>query len=99
MDHKIYEKICSIRRQIHQWPELAFKEYKTSALIARELKFLGIPCQTEVAGTGVVGRLLCNDPSAPTVALRADMDALMLHEETGLPFSSKVDGLMHACGH
>ena len=84
---------------MHQWPELAFQEHKTSAFIARELESLGIPCETGIAGTGVVGRLINAHHQSPTVALRADMDALLLHEETGLPFSSQVKGVMHACGH
>jgi hippurate hydrolase len=99
MNHEIYQQICRIRREIHQYPELAFQEYKTADLIMRELDALGIPYQKNVAQTGVVGRLLCGQPNAPTVALRADMDALKIQEETGLPFGSKIEGLMHACGH
>ncbi len=85
-----------IRREIHQYPELGFNEHRTAALIAARLADLGIECRTGVAGTGVVGVI---GTSGPTVALRADMDALPVTECTGLPFSSKIDGVMHACGH
>ncbi len=87
-----------IRRKIHQCPETAFKEYKTSELISATLQNLGINHKTGIAKTGVVGSLII-DENAPTVALRADMDAIRVLENTGLPFSSKVPGVMHACGH
>ena len=99
LEENSFDKICQIRREIHQWPELAFEEYKTAALIARELETIGIPYETGVSRTGVVARLDCGDLFAPTVALRADMDALSLVEETGLSFASRVKGRMHACGH
>lgn len=99
LDEKTFDRICKIRREIHEWPELAFEEYKTSALIAKELESLGIPYESGVGKTGIVARLNCGNPLAPTVALRADMDALSLVEETGLPFASRVKGRMHACGH
>lgn len=94
----LFEWIKNIRRSLHQWPELAFKEEKTAELISGALKKLGIKHQTQVAQTGVVARLL-TDENAPTVALRADMDALPVNEDTGLPFASQNPGVMHACGH
>ncbi|MBF0537463.1 MAG: amidohydrolase [Nitrospirae bacterium] len=95
---ELFSWIRQIRRTIHEEPEVGFKEYKTGELIARHLDWLGIEHISGVARTGVVGRLI-TDALRPTVALRADMDALPLTEETGLPFASKVKGVMHACGH
>ncbi len=88
--------MVEIRRALHKWPELAYQEEKTAGLIAEKLSELGITSQTGVAGTGVVADL---GQGEPVVALRADMDALPLQEETGLPFASRVPGVMHACGH
>lgn len=89
--------LVSIRRKIHAHPELAYQEEKTAALVAEELGRLGISLRKGVAGTGVVAEIGLED--GPMVALRADMDALPLTEETGLPFASEVPGVMHACGH
>ena len=95
---ELFEWIRDIRRTIHQWPEVAFKEEKTAELIAGTLKKMGIKYKTGIAQTGVVGKLII-DENAPTIALRADMDALPITENTGLPFSSQNPGIMHACGH
>jgi amidohydrolase len=95
---ELFEWMKEIRRSIHQWPELGFKEEKTADLVAGSLKKLGIKHQTGIAETGVVGRLV-TDENSPTVALRADMDALPIAENTGLPFESQNSGVMHACGH
>lgn len=98
MSDELFEWIKEIRRSLHQWPELGFKEEKTAEIISASLKKLGIKYQTGVVTTGIVARLTA-DSSAPTVALRADMDALPITEETGLPFASQNAGVMHACGH
>ena len=98
VNDELFECIRDIRRKVHESPELAFKEEKTAELIAKKLKKLGIKYQTGIAETGVVGKLIF-DESAPTVAIRADMDALPVTENTGLPYSSKNPGVMHACGH
>lgn len=98
--------IIEIRHQIHQNPELSNREFKTAALVADYLKALGMDVRTEVAHTGVVGVLTGSKPG-PVVAVRADMDALPVTEETGFPFSStqraifngEEVGVMHACGH
>ena len=95
---ELFDWMRDIRRTIHQWPELALKEKKTAKVISGRLRKLGIAHKTSIAATGVVGKLII-DEHAPTVALRADMDALPVYEETGLAFSSKVPGVMHACGH
>jgi amidohydrolase len=98
VDDELFEWIKEIRRNIHQWPELAFKEEKTAEFISNTLKKMKIKHRTGVARTGVVGRLVI-DKEAPTIAIRADMDALPITENTELPFSSKNPGVMHACGH
>jgi amidohydrolase len=92
------EIITFHRRHIHQHPELSFEEHKTSAYVAAELKKLGIPFKEGIAGTGIVATIEGNG-KGKTVALRADMDALPIQEETSLPFASVNDGVMHACGH
>lgn len=98
VDDSLFQWMRDIRRTIHQWPEKAFEEHKTAKLIAGCLEKIGIEYKTGVAETGVVGRIRTKT-KAPTVALRADMDAIPVSENTGLPFSSKVPGMMHACGH
>ena len=95
---KIYRDMVRIRRLIHSHPELGYQEKKTSALIAEELKALGIEAKTGVAGTGIVATM-DSGKAGPVVALRADMDGLAINEDTGLSFASKVPGMMHACGH
>lgn len=92
------DEIIAIRRHLHQYPELGFKEYITSDFIADYLQKLGLKVERGIAWTGVVGLLDSGRPG-PCIALRADMDALPLQENTGLPFSSRHDGRMHACGH
>lgn len=87
-----------LRRQIHQHPEIAYQEVKTSALVMAELERLGIEHYRIGDTTAVVGIVRGDKPGA-TVGIRADMDALPLQEKTGLPFASKCDGVMHACGH
>jgi len=94
------------RHQIHQNPELGNREFETAAMVAAHLESLGIPVQTEVAHTGVVGILEGGRPG-PVVAVRADMDALPVTEASGLPFAStrrttflgQEVGVAHACGH
>jgi amidohydrolase len=88
--------IVRIRREIHRHPELGYREERTSALIAAELEALGIPWR-RVARTGLAAEI--GGGEGLTVALRADMDALPIAEETGLPFASENPGVMHACGH
>ncbi len=99
---KFFPRMVSIRRRIHQYPELAFEEYKTSKLVAQTLKSLNLKVEVGIAKTGVVGIIegkAKGNGKAKVVALRADMDALPIQEETNLPYASKVSGKMHACGH
>lgn len=95
---RIEPALIEIRRDIHAHPELAFEEVRTAGVVARELTRLGIPHRTGVGKTGVVGLIEGGRPG-PVLAIRADMDALPIQEETGLAFASTVPGLMYACGH
>jgi amidohydrolase len=95
------DRLVEIRRTLHANPELAFEEHETSALVQSVLGELDIEMRTNVAKTGVVGLLRGGkaNGSSKCVALRGDMDALPIHEETGLEFASRNAGKMHACGH
>ena len=96
---EIEDRIIQIRRKIHEYPELSYREYNTARLVADTLKELGIDVEVGVGlPTAVVGILRASRPGK-TVALRADMDALPVEEMTDLPYKSKVKGVMHACGH
>jgi IAA-amino acid hydrolase len=95
--HSIKEWIVGLRRQIHRRPELMFNEFETSRLVRDALDHLSIRCRHPLATTGVVATL--GTGNEPCVALRADMDALPIHEDVDAPFRSEVDGRMHACGH
>ncbi len=93
--------LIAMRRDLHAHPELAFEEVWTSGMVAQRLRALGLEVQVGIAKTGVVG-LLRGDPSEPgakTIAIRADMDALPIHELNDVEYRSTVDGKMHACGH
>ena len=97
VDHTLHKRMQEIRRSLHRHPELAYQEEKTSALICQELTRLGIDFTKGLAGTGI--RACLGTDAEPCIALRADMDALPIEEETGLEFSSINSGVMHACGH
>ncbi|MBM4338214.1 MAG: amidohydrolase [Deltaproteobacteria bacterium] len=90
--------LVEIRRTIHMHPELGFEEVETSKLVSGLLEKFGLEVKTGVAKTGVVG-LLRGKGQGKTVAIRADMDALLMDEPGGKPYASKVQGKMHACGH
>src|SRR5829696_6085356 len=91
------EQIVALRRDIHREPELGFDTERTAKKVLAALDGLPLDIETGVARNGIVATLWGGE--GPTVALRADMDALPIQEETGLPFSSEVEGRMHACGH
>lgn len=103
---QLEQQVIEWRRDIHQHPELSNREFRTAALVAEHLRDLGLEVQTEIAHTGVVGMLRGAHPG-PTIALRADMDALPVTERTDVPFASTATGeyrgeevgVMHACGH
>lgn len=96
---QITPTVIEWRRDFHEHPELSNREERTSRVVAERLHEIGVDeIKTDVAHHGAVA-LIKGDHPGPTVALRADMDALPVTEETGLPFSSKNQGVMHACGH
>jgi amidohydrolase len=94
----VFGEVVRLRRTIHRCPELAFEEHETARLVAETLQPLGLTVQTGVARTGVVATLRGERPG-PTVALRADMDALPIQEQNTFDFASERPGKMHACGH
>ncbi len=99
VEEETFEYLKRIRRKLHQYPEPSFQEFKTSEIISEELKRLSIWHKKGIGKTGIIARLDSPYENAPTIALRADMDALPIEEKTGLPFSSRHPGYMHACGH
>jgi len=92
------DELISLRRDFHKHPELGFKEYRTSKIVADYLEDCGLKVTRGIAKTGVVG-LLEGNVSGPTLLLRADMDALPIQEKNDIPYKSINKGIMHACGH
>jgi amidohydrolase len=92
------EELVATRRDIHAHPEIGFEEERTSELVTNKLSSWGIEVHRGIGRTGVVG-VLKGEPGSRRIALRADMDALPMQEETGLPFCSKNPGRFHGCGH
>ena len=95
----IFDELVAIRRDIHAHPEVGMTEVRTSDLIRRELEKMGMDEVQSPLPTAVVGLLHGGKGPGKCVAFRADIDALPVHEETGLPFASQNEGVMHACGH
>lgn len=95
---RLTPQLVALRKQLHQHPELAFEEHETAKAVASFLTRLKIPFRAGVGKTGIVAVLEGSSPGR-TIGIRADMDALPIHEETGLAFASKIPGKMHACGH
>lgn len=93
------ERLVELRRELHANPELSFKEEQTARRLTAALSELEPARLDRVAGTGVVARIRGREKGAPVVAVRGDIDALPIQEATGLPFASRNDGVMHACGH
>ena len=91
-------EVTALRRRIHEHPELAFDEHETAKRVEAFLGRLAIPCRTGIGKTGIVALLEGGKPG-PTIAIRADMDALPIDEKNELPFASRIPGKMHACGH
>ena len=91
--------LLTLRRTLHQHPELSLQEHETANRLVAALESIGVTDIRRVAGTGIVARIAGRDRTAPVVAVRGDIDALPITEATGLPFASVHAGVMHACGH
>ena len=94
-----HSEVIQIRRHLHAHPELSFEEYNTSKFIADKLKEFRIPFKDGIVKTGIVALIEGKNPSAKTIALRADIDALPIEEKNDVEYKSKKNGVMHACGH
>jgi amidohydrolase len=95
--HALSTELIRLRRDIHQHPELGFEEFRTSALVADTLAEIGIEAKTGVGRTGVTAQI--GNGTGPTIAIRADMDALPIKENNDVAYASQNEGIMHACGH
>lgn len=93
-----FHEMIDIRRYLHMYPEVSYKEFKTAAYILNFYQDLGIEVRGNVGGNGIVAKIKGSTPG-PTVALRADFDALPIQDEKDVPYKSTVPGVMHACGH
>ena len=98
LEKRYEEELLALRRHFHMYPELALKEYETSGYIRDYMEKLGYEIR-EVEPTGLIAELPVLKKKERTVVLRAEMDALPIQEKTGLPYASRRDGCMHACGH
>jgi hippurate hydrolase len=94
----LHEELQVLRRHLHAHPELAYKEHATSELVARMLQDHGYVVTRNIGGTGVVASMTVGEGKR-SIGIRADMDALPIHEATELPYASVNNGVMHACGH
>ncbi len=100
LSNSYFEEVRAIRRHIHMYPELSFKEEKTAAYVSSTLDSYGIAYRDKIAGTGIVASIKgTQSESDKVICLRADLDALPIQEKTALEYASKNDGIMHACGH
>lgn len=99
MSAEIAEEVVSIRRHLHQHPELSFKEYRSSEFVCSILEAHGIPFTAGIVETGVVALVEGTNPQQKTILLRADLDALPIEEKNNVPYRSCNPGVMHACGH
>lgn len=94
-----FPEALAIRNHLHQYPELSFQEFKTSAYIQEKLKEYGIPFKAGIVETGIVATIEGKTPEKKTVLLRGDMDALPIEEKNEVSYASRHKGIMHACGH
>ncbi|WP_070138242.1 M20 metallopeptidase family protein [Crocinitomix algicola] len=95
----IFEEVVAIRRHIHSHPELSFKEFETSAFIAKKLSSWGIAFEDRIVETGIIALIEGQNSEDHCIGLRADMDALPIAEESNASYKSQNEGIMHACGH
>ncbi len=96
---ELRDYLLATRRTLHQYPELAFEEEQTASLIIHELKKMDIRYEYPGVGGGIIAHMPCQETNKPSIALRAEMDALPGQENTGLDFASINEGKVHACGH
>ena len=96
---KYFEEVRSYRRYLHMHPEISFHEHATAAYVQQQLTALGLEVRPGIAGTGLTAMVKGRGDSKQTIALRADMDALPIHETNDVPYRSVNEGVMHACGH
>ena len=94
-----FDELVSIRRHLHEYPELSYNETETAKFISKKLSEYGIEHHNNIGGHGIVGLIKGKNPSKKTIALRADMDALPIEEKNDVTYCSKNKGVMHACGH
>ncbi len=94
-----HAEVVALRRHLHAHPELSFEEEQTARFVSEQLHLIGIPHRPGVAGHGIVALIEGKDPGHNCVCLRADMDALPIHEANEVPYRSTRPGVMHACGH
>ena len=99
LSQQYFTKVLNIRRHLHQYPELSFKEYETSKYIQEQLSEAGIIYTTGYIETGIVALIKGKNPETKTILLRADMDALPIEETNSVTYKSCNEGVMHACGH
>lgn len=97
----VFEKVKQYREHLHQYPELSYQEVNTMDFIAKQLDTIGIPYQKEVASTGIIALIsgVHHSKNESCIGLRADIDALPILEQNEVPYKSKNEGVMHACGH
>ncbi len=93
------KKVIESRRHLHANPELSYQEYNTVKFVAEKLRSFGIPVKEGIAETGLIAEIKGKNPGDKTIALRADMDALPITEANNVSYKSRVEGVMHACGH
>src|SRR5690242_16362773 len=93
------DEVIELRRHLHANPELSYQEFNTVKYVAEKLRSFGIEPTEGIATTGLLAEVKGKNPEKKTIALRADMDALPILETNEVPYKSKNNGVMHACGH
>jgi amidohydrolase len=99
LSNEYAKEVVAVRRHLHAHPELSYQEYNTARLVAEKLTSFGLKPQEGVAKTGVIALIEGKNPSKRVIALRADLDALPIHEANNVSYKSQNPGVMHACGH
>src|SRR5690606_23796172 len=94
-----YDEVLQIRRHLHSYPELSFQEFNTADIIEEQLRKMGITGVERKAGTGITFIIQGREDNGKVVAMRADIDALPIKEANQVPYKSRHEGVMHACGH